>query len=291
MGALNNIEYGVDLRELAVVDAGDVAEGQPLEVAHEELRGKVRAALDRGAIPFVVGGSNDQSAPNGMALLDHLKQGADNAAIVNIDAHLDVRPRVALPDGRLAVHSGSPFRELLEDGRMPGANFVEFAAQGSQCSAEHVAYVTAHGGSVVWLNGTRTDPSDAPAATPAAGGALPSFDFTPLTEDTAAVASFRRHVLQRHAARELFVSFDIDSITGADCPGVSAPASAGLSAAAAMRIALESGASPNVRLMDVSEMNPVVEGYRTPRLAVNIFYYFLMGVCMRKRAFGRLLRA
>lgn len=56
--------------------------------------------------------------------------------MVNIDAHLDVRP---LKEGK--THSGSPFRQLLEDGRLSGKNFVEFAAQGNQCSATHVKYV------------------------------------------------------------------------------------------------------------------------------------------------------
>jgi arginase family enzyme len=61
--------------------------------------------LLEGVIPFVVGGSNDQSYPNASALLDHA---TDNVSflisfeltagflpqvfVVNIDAHLDVRP-------------------------------------------------------------------------------------------------------------------------------------------------------------------------------------------------------
>lgn len=36
-----------------------------------------------------------------------------SVGVVNIDAHLDVRP---LKDGK--VHSGSPFRLLLEDGKL-----------------------------------------------------------------------------------------------------------------------------------------------------------------------------
>lgn len=65
-----------------------------------------------------------------------LKEAIRKVGIVNIDAHLDVRP---LKDGK--THSGSPFRQLLEDPRFSGKNFVEFAAQGNQCSADHVAYV------------------------------------------------------------------------------------------------------------------------------------------------------
>ena len=110
------------------------------------MRTKVGTILGGGAIPFVVGGGNDQSYPNGSALLDHAKgyvcaqspplSPNSKVGIINIDAHLDVRP---LKDGK--THSGSPFRQLLEDERFSGKNFVEFAAQGNQCSADHVAYI------------------------------------------------------------------------------------------------------------------------------------------------------
>ena len=45
--------------------------------------------------------------------------------VINIDAHFDVRPK---KEGK--VHSGSPFRMLLENSNFQGKNFVEFATQG-----------------------------------------------------------------------------------------------------------------------------------------------------------------
>lgn len=80
-------------------------------------------------IPFVVGGGNDESYPNASGLLNfvtkktlgfHLKNiiililinyiFERSMGVINIDAHLDVRP---LKNNQ--VHSGSPFRLLLED--------------------------------------------------------------------------------------------------------------------------------------------------------------------------------
>lgn len=63
-------------------------------------------------IPFIVGGGNDQSYPNAAALLDAVAEGylKGPVGVVNIDAHLDVRPL-----NNAKVHSGSPFRLLLED--------------------------------------------------------------------------------------------------------------------------------------------------------------------------------
>jgi hypothetical protein len=38
-----------------------------------------------------------------------------------------------------------------------------------------------------------------------------------------------------------------------------------------------------VALFDLSEFNPVVEGYVTGKLAAGIFYHFLLGVASRDR--------
>lgn len=114
-----------------------------LEEAHERLHARVVACLHRGLAPFVIGGSNDQSYPNARALLDICKASGRSVGVVNIDAHLDVRPQkqglVQLvpalwlqPVHETGLeHSGSPFRLLLEDPDFAVCNgsFVEFAAQ------------------------------------------------------------------------------------------------------------------------------------------------------------------
>uniref|UniRef100_A0A915JGU1 Arginase n=1 Tax=Romanomermis culicivorax TaxID=13658 RepID=A0A915JGU1_ROMCU len=94
-----------------------------------EKRSDSTGALDERYIPFVIGGGNDQSYPNARALMDHLGNG--DVAVINIDAHLDVRP---LLPGNMA-HSGSPFRQLLEDDDFSKI-FVEFGCQaesGEKC--------------------------------------------------------------------------------------------------------------------------------------------------------------
>lgn len=155
----------------------------------------------------------------------------------------------------LLVHSGTPFRQLLEDDRFDGTKFVEFAAQGSQCSQEHADYITGQGGSIVWL------------------GDLWSGEC---------VAEFSDNVLARVCSGGAgFVSFDIDSIAQSDCPGVSCPANVGISAREAVGIAEAAGSNPGVVIVDVSEFNPVIENYVTPRLVVLILYNFLLGVASR----------
>jgi formiminoglutamase len=299
MGTAVNPEYsytgGIELKDLKVVDGGDIPAGLPLEEAHQILERTVLKVLQSGATPFVVGGGNDQSSSNGKAFLTALEGSAIGgeghsssskcpALVINLDAHLDVRPRIE--PGSL-IHSGCPFRDLLMDSRMDGVNFIEFASQGSQCSKIHADFVQEKGGSIIWMSEFRNGGFDGRAFDGPAGSS--SSSSNPKQQQLGGDPSQRpqdvmRRILATADQRRLktFFSFDIDSISGADCPGVSCPGTHGLSSEEALALAFEAGFSPSMRLVDLSELNPVVEGYRTPRLAVNIFYYFLLGRVAQK---------
>jgi formiminoglutamase len=196
--------------------------------------------------------------------------------VINIDAHFDVRP---LKNG--LAHSGSPFRQLLEDVRFskqltpPAANsqpqyrFIEYAAQGSQCSKEHADYLLKAGNGqskIYWVN----DPID-------------EFKHSERPLGGSARAQHFADVLHRMGGQALFVSFDLDAVTGADAPGVSCPGTIGLSAHDALFMAYSAGLNPRVRLFDLSEFNPKFDEYRTGRLVANMFYYFCLGVAGRKQ--------
>lgn len=81
--------------------------------------------------------------------------------------------------------------------------------------------------------------------------------------------------------QHVFVSFDVDSIAAAFCPGVSCPSPIGLDAETALQCCLRAGMCKSVRLMDMSEFNPAVEDYNTGKLLATMFYNFVMGVSMR----------
>lgn len=173
--------------------------------------------------------------------------------VVNIDAHLDVRP---LKNG--LVHSGSPFRQLLEDPRFKQHlvpvdtadggrvhRFVEFAAQGSQCSKEHVDYLLEAGRGrtdIIWLSSLAHQ-----GQYQQSGGDASS--------RPTACARFC-HLLDSLAGESLFISFDLDAVGGADAPGVSCPGTVGLTAADALDICFAAGRNPRVKLFDLSEFNP-----------------------------------
>jgi len=229
-----------------LVDRGNIIISENLEENHVALTSAVKSILDDRSIGIIVGGGNDQSYCNAKALMQ--MENAGNIGVVNVDAHLDCRP---LLENNLA-HSGSPFRQLLEDGQFHGV-FYEYAIQGNQCSAEHAKFVEDYGGHLIWLSQIRTN------------GAVTEF----------------ANVLNAFDKRDTFVSFDIDSIQGSDCPGVSCPAVIGLSAQEAFDIAFAAGHHPYTKLLDLSEYNPKIEEDRTARLVSNLIYYFLMGVATR----------
>lgn len=255
IGSTENEEYRVNLSWLrlsyAMVSLDDLEEDD-LEEAHVRLAETVSKVFANGGLPFVVGGGNDQSYCNWLALRESIDDSTALTGVVNVDAHLDVRPVI---NGR--GNSGTPFRQILEHDSVSTTSFTEFAAQASQCSKTHADYVKSKGGTILWLKDVI---GDAPA----------KFEC----------------VLSDWESRNIqhgFVSFDLDSIKASDCPGVSCPANTGLSAEDALGIMRAAGESPTVKLVDVSEMNPLIEEYITPRLAVNMAYNFLIGYCKRRK--------
>ena len=266
IGALHNAEYDINIPDSLHISEGDSRldpERDSLEAAHQILTEVVAEYLQMPqVIPVVIGGSNDQSFPNAMGLLRHLNAFHPPAVtelmlVINIDAHLDVRPLI---EDRWA-HSGSPFRQLLEDHSFMSerkGKFIEFAAQSSQCSIHHAKYVQSKGGDIVWIDGMRSRQVN--------------------------IAEEFRALLKRYKEYpNVFVSFDLDSICSSVMPGVSSPSPLGLTAFEACSIAMISGRDERVRLMDLSEFNPVVEEYASAKLVATILYYFAMGVADRRR--------
>lgn len=63
---------------LKLCDAGDVSSQGTLEQTHVELEKSVYKILKTGAVPFVIGGGNDQSYPNCSALMKSVLEGIGN---------------------------------------------------------------------------------------------------------------------------------------------------------------------------------------------------------------------
>ncbi len=244
-------ESSLDHPDLHLADLGDLnVEGLTLEEIHWRQERVVRAALEQGWLPIVLGGGHDIAFPNGAALGQHY----DAIGIVNLDAHLDVRPLI---DGQRA-HSGSPFRQLLDhpDVFIPPGCLVEFGIQWFANAHSHWEFLREEEMSIFWLQDIYRS------------------GFVPALE-----TAFRK---ARQGTDAVYVTFDLDGVRASDAPGVSAPSPVGFSAEDYCYAAYYLGAQEEVKLMDVAELNPRYDqDGRTAKLAALVVAHFLAGALRR----------
>ena len=233
----------VSIDRLRLVDLGDIPMG-PLEQMHDLAREIITDVIAKGKLVVAMGGGHDVTYPlvKGFA--------ASTPApinLINIDAHLDVRP---LKNG--LHHSGSSFRLILEEGLVDGDRFHEFGVQRFVISESHAKWVLSHKSEISFYD-------------------LIELDGLPL--------SFSRLLGKRGTH---YVSFDIDSIRAADAPGVSATSPIGFSAGEAFWMCREAGRTRSVRMIDFVEVSPDHDvDDRTAKLAARMIANFLAGVSER----------
>jgi formiminoglutamase len=245
-GTVINPEINANLTNIKIFDHGNIDDSLSLSNAHSKLRKTVLYYLKKNIRVFVIGGTNDQSYPNVRALMDYCLLNDYTIDVINIDAHLDVRP---LKNG--LAHSGSPFFQMLNDedfNKLSGL-FVEYSCQGEQCSNEHAKFVKDKGHYIKWLSEV---------------GLYDYDDF--------------QKFLNKFKNNKMFFSFDIDSIKSSDCPGVSCPGIRGLNVMRVFEMCFLAGQKESIVLFDISEFNPKIEDFRTGKLVFYMFYYFLCGM-------------
>src|SRR5947209_20237999 len=131
----------IDLRRVPPLDAGNVRITGSLEATQVALAEVVAAILGAGAVPIVLGGGHETAYGHYLGYVAAEKE----VAIVNIDAHLDVRP---FSEG--GGTSGTPFRQVLEHPShpLPGHRYVCLGCQPHVVSSEHWQFVRERGGLV-----------------------------------------------------------------------------------------------------------------------------------------------
>lgn len=199
-------------------DAGDLPEDLPYAVRFEAQGEAVASLVARGAVPLVIGGGHDCSYGNylGLAALGP-------AAVVGVDAHLDLRPDPG-------PNSGNPFFRMLAHG-LPG---------------EALALV----GLVPWVN------AEAHREAGLASGA--SLQFLEPGGEAAVLAAVEA-ALSRAPGRRILATLDLDAFAAAALPGVSAPNPWGLPLDLGLRLAHRFGAEPAVAVFDLMELAPPLD--------------------------------
>lgn len=240
-----------DLSRHPPLDLGDVCVEGTLEESQQALGRVVAAVLRRGAVPIVLGGGHETAFGH---YLGHV-EAALPVGIVNVDAHLDVRPCLGSQG-----HSGSPFRQALEHptAPLPGNRYVCLGVQPQSLSRAHWEYVRQRGG-VVYTRES-LNPS---------------------------VAICFRHEVDRLAAQgcRVHLSLDADVVRQADVPGVSAPNPTGLPGEDVAALARLAGCLAPVSSLELVEISPPYDpDGRSARWGALVVWQFLVGLEQRCRS-------
>jgi formiminoglutamase len=168
-------------------DRGNLATSMELSERHQIARQNIKESLLQGFDVLCLGGGHDYGFPDAAGFLDAFTGGKLRPAVINFDAHLDVRP------ADHGFHSGTPFRRLLEEFG-DGFDFLEVGLQ-PQCNSRAHRDWAVQKGAELWMADELRTPGAAEAR---------------VSEWTS-----------RRQGHPVFLSLDIDAITSRSAPGCS----------------------------------------------------------------------
>lgn len=227
-----------------IFDLGDVRIGSTLEATHDTHTAVVQQVLRDGKRLIVLGGGNDISYPDGVAMAAVF--GSDHWIGINVDSHLDVR----IAEQR---NSGTPYRQLLEEGHLLPNRFFEVGYQTHFCSPIYYEYIRALGVQRISLEFLR---SRAEA-------------------DIELKDIIKQKFIRHSTSLNTFFGFDLDVVRSADAPGTSAPSPLGLRAGEFIQLVKYAASLANTRMIEFSEVNPKYDAdNRTTKLVAIAMHRF-----------------
>jgi formiminoglutamase len=236
---------------MSPLDLGNLGRGMPLEVAQSALGQAVAAILGRGAIPLVLGGGHETAYGHYLGYVMCGRQ----VGVINIDAHLDVRP-VPAQGGT----SGTPFRQMIEHASqpLPGNHYVCLGVQPHATGRALAEYAREQGVDVRYYRQVKDC-------------------LTQSVMDAAGRLG--------QSAGSVYLSIDADAARTADIPGVSAPNAAGLAGDAIIESVRLVAALPALSSLDVVEINPGLDrDGQSARWGAALIWHFLAGLEKREQA-------
>jgi formiminoglutamase len=242
-------ESGKSLTVQPPLDLGNLRIDGDLKSTQEGLGEVIAAILQREAFPLVLGGGHETAYGH---YLGYVLAGKP-VGIINIDAHLDVRPLI---EGK--GHSGSPFRQALEHWQhpLPGNHYVCLGAQPHNTSQAHLLYARDKSCRITWRNEVEH-----------------SLDRI-LYSEIGDLAAENCHV---------YVSIDADVVSAGEVPGVSAPNVYGISAGLLLMCMRRAASVSAVTSMDLVEINPLFDcDGQSARWAALLIWNALLGHAGRR---------
>lgn len=141
----------INLRTQHIYDGGDlVAQNRPLKQRHDLSFERSKKAYSLGCRVLHLGGGHDYGYPDASAFLQAAKDSGRPLVVINLDAHLDVRPTTQ------GLTSGTPFFRLLSDTDLPQFTFFEIYLQQHCNSTEHAEWAAQRGAQLHWVKKDQT---------------------------------------------------------------------------------------------------------------------------------------
>ncbi|MEP7149702.1 MAG: formimidoylglutamase [Acidobacteriota bacterium] len=229
-------------------DIGDVRIGASLEETHETHLKVVSQILRDGKRLIVLGGGNDISYPDGCAMSEVF--GPEKWIGISVDSHLDVR----IAEKR---NSGTPYRQLLDEGHLLPNYFYEVAYQTHFASPLYYKYLRDLGVHRISLEILRSREH----------------------ADMELKENIRQRFIGQSSSLNTFFSFDIDAVRSSDAPGSSAPSPLGLRAGELITLVKYAASLANTKLIEFSEVNPKYDiDNTTTRLVAIAMHRFISHV-------------
>lgn len=231
-----------------IFDAGNIQLGNSLEEAHENQSRVVEQILRDGKRAIVLGGGNDISYADGVAMSK--VYGPEWWIGVNLDASLDV----VKAEER---NNTTQYRQLLDEGHLKPAYFYEAGYQSHFTSPFHYEYIREIGVHRISLEILR---SRAEA-------------------DLELKEQIRAKFIGHSSSLNTFFGFDMDVVRMADAPGTSNPSPLGLRAGEFIQLVKYAASLANTKVIEFSEVNPKYDvGNRTTKLVAIGMHRFCTGV-------------
>lgn len=206
-----------------LVDLGNVrAEPEQLESAQQALHDAVLACQSAGMKTLVFGGGHETAFGHGSGLLDAFPE--EKVAIVNLDAHLDLRQAAQ-------ATSGTPFRQLALHCESQGRGF-HYTCLGASKAANTAA---------LWQEAQLRNVHVVE-------------DLTLLDPQYSAIGQDVERIIAEHD--KIYLTIDLDVMPAWEMPAVSAPAALGVPLAILLRIVMPLCQSGKLQAIDLVEFNP-----------------------------------
>jgi formiminoglutamase len=234
---------------LKVFDAGNIPVTDDILETHENAFRAAEELAQKSQTLILLGGGHDFAAPGFMGFMSgRLKANPkETFSLINVDPHLDVRELE-----QNSPHSGTPFRQILEQKTLPAKRFVEFGCRENRNSTLHFDYCRKLGTHLAPLENLRKSKK-------------------PISE------LFKSYLNTLSSASSCIgVTLDLDSCQ--EILGTSATPAIGFTVRELFEIAFLAGSHPKVGYFELAELAPPLDpSGKSALAAAEILYGFLSG--------------